>query len=254
MMREANFVTVFCGIETPNEAALKLIHKEQNLRQPILESIKAINDYGIEVVSGIILGLDSDTPETGRQIVDFVHESKLPMLTINLLQALPKTPLWRRLEVANRIVERPGGDHESNVEFLLPYETVSRMWRESVQEVYAPEAIYERFGYQMDHVFPRRKRLPTTRARLNLSNVERGLSILARVFYHVGLCSDYRAVFWKHAYKAVRKLDLEGLIHAAAVSHHMILFARECVNGEAEKTFYGFSEPAAASRALQNAR
>src|SRR5687768_17821007 len=46
----------------------------------------------------IIIGLDTDTPQTADHIIEFVHASNIPVLTINILYALPKTPLWRRLE------------------------------------------------------------------------------------------------------------------------------------------------------------
>jgi len=42
LMREAGFITVFCGIETPEPAALHAISKDQNLRMPILESVEKI--------------------------------------------------------------------------------------------------------------------------------------------------------------------------------------------------------------------
>ena len=42
-------------------------------------------------------------------------ESRIPLLTINLLQALPKTPLWDRLERENRLNHDESRD--SNVEF-----------------------------------------------------------------------------------------------------------------------------------------
>ncbi|HYF49133.1 MAG TPA: radical SAM protein, partial [Planctomycetota bacterium] len=57
LMKEAYFCTVFCGIETPEEDSLKFIQKTQNLRKPLLESIRTLNSYGMEVVSGIIVGL-----------------------------------------------------------------------------------------------------------------------------------------------------------------------------------------------------
>ena len=66
-MREAFFVTIFCGIETPDPDALKAMHKDHNMMVPILEGIRTINSYGMEVVSGIIMGLDTDKPETGRR-------------------------------------------------------------------------------------------------------------------------------------------------------------------------------------------
>lgn len=238
LMKEAFFCTVFCGIETPEEEALEFIHKEQNLRRPLMDSINTLNSYGMEVVSGIIMGLDTDTPDTGERVSKFIKESNIPMLTINMLHALPKTPLWRRLEQANRIIKSPG-NRESNVDFLLPYQTVADMWLKCVSEAYTPEAIYERFEYQIKNVYPKRKQIPPTKARVNLPNILRGLSILARIFWHVGVCSDYRKRFWKMALPTLKKLDIEGCIHTAVVSHHMILFARECISGEAEKCFYG---------------
>ena len=73
-MREAFFVTVFCGIETPDPDALKAMHKDHNMMVPILEGIHTINSYGMEVVSGIIMGLDTDKPETGDALLAFVDE------------------------------------------------------------------------------------------------------------------------------------------------------------------------------------
>ena len=55
---------VFCGVETVEPDALRAMSKGQNLRTPILQSVDTINRYGIEVAAGIILGLDTDTPET----------------------------------------------------------------------------------------------------------------------------------------------------------------------------------------------
>src|ERR1700761_6416631 len=121
-MREAAFVTIFCGIETPDPDALKAMHKDHNMMVPILEGVQTINAHGMEVVSGIITGLDPDKPGTPDALLSFVEESKIPLLTINLLQALPKTPLWDRLEREQRLVHDE--DLDSNVKFLMPYDEV----------------------------------------------------------------------------------------------------------------------------------
>ncbi len=122
MMREASFYAVFCGIETPELGALDAMGKGHNHAMPILDAIRTINGYGIEVVSGIILGLDTDTAATGRNLIDFIERSRIPLLTINLLQALPKTPLWDRLQAAGRL--DLSGERDSNVVFARPYEAV----------------------------------------------------------------------------------------------------------------------------------
>ena len=106
LMKEANFVGMFVGIETPEADALDAIKKGHNNAVPMLESIKTLNRYGIEITSGIILGLDSETADTEQRLSDFIELSQIPMLTINLLQALPKTPLWDRLARDGRLARR----------------------------------------------------------------------------------------------------------------------------------------------------
>ena len=64
LMREASFTQVFLGIESPSESALRLMGKTQNLRRPLLDAVATINAHGIEVVGGIILGLDTDDRST----------------------------------------------------------------------------------------------------------------------------------------------------------------------------------------------
>ena len=108
LMREAAFVGIFVGIETPEADALTAMRKGQNNSLPMMDAIGTLNDYGLEVISGIILGLDTDSDDTETRLKDFIDLSNIPTLTINLLQALPKTPLWDRLKKAGRLNERSG--------------------------------------------------------------------------------------------------------------------------------------------------
>jgi radical SAM superfamily enzyme YgiQ (UPF0313 family) len=237
LMREAGFITVFCGIETPEPEALHAISKDQNLRMPILDSVQRINSYGLEVVSGIILGLDTDKPDTADRLIEFIHASRIPMLTINILYALPKTPLWRRLEAEGRL--RPDDPaRESNVEFELPYETVLAMWRRCIMAAYEPEAVYERFTYNIANTFARRKKYPVNAQRASWANVRMGIGILARLIWRVGVLSDYRRTFWRLAWPTLKAGDIEPLIHTAIVSHHLIQFTRDCLQGVGESSFY----------------
>ena len=93
LMREAKFETVFCGIETPEPEALRAMSKAHNMMMPLLESVEILNSYGLEVVSGIIMGLDTDTPDTPQAIMDFAEVSNIPIMTVNILYALPNTAL-----------------------------------------------------------------------------------------------------------------------------------------------------------------
>jgi radical SAM superfamily enzyme YgiQ (UPF0313 family) len=236
MMREAYFGTVFCGIETPEPDALQAISKQHNLSMPILEAVKILNDYGLEVVSGIILGFDTDTPKTVDNILEFIRISKIPMLTINLLYALPKTALWDRLEKEGRIVSDE--NRESNIKFLMPYEEVVRMWKKCISTAYHPEFLYERFAYNALHTFPNRIQVPNSPARTSPQNIIKGLTILANLIIRVGLFSHYRKTFWKMAWPALKKGKIQTLIHIALVSHHLIQFTADCTLGEESASFY----------------
>jgi hopanoid C-2 methylase len=246
LMREAGFITVFCGIETPEPQALRFMSKDQNLRMPILEAVERINAHGLEVVSGIILGLDTDTSQTADHIIEFIRESRIPLLTINVLYALPKTPLWRRLESEGRLVPEAG--RESNVDFRLPYDTVIDMWRRCITAAYEPEAVYARFAHQVAYTYPRRLDYPSNAQRASWGNVRMGLGILARLLWRVGTVGHYRRTFWRMAWPTLKAGRIEALIHVAVVSHHLIEFTGDCVRGLGESSFYapGTEAPAQA--------
>jgi radical SAM superfamily enzyme YgiQ (UPF0313 family) len=236
MMREACFYSVFCGIETPETGALDAMRKSHNRVMPLLEAVATINGYGMEVVSGIILGLDTDTASTGASLTEFIDRSHIPVLTINLLQALPKTPLWERLAMAGRLNSDP--QRESNVVFIRPYGEVLDTWRAAIRHAYSAEALFARYEWNLRRTYPNRRAVPLTRARLNPRNLRRGVTLLAKIVYRVGLRGDYRRIFWRFAGKALRAGRIAELIGAALVAHHMIRFARECTEGTQNAAFY----------------
>jgi radical SAM superfamily enzyme YgiQ (UPF0313 family) len=248
LMREANFNTVFCGIETTEETALEAIAKEHNMMVPIVEAVETLNRYGMEVVSGIILGLDTDTPESGARLLEFIERSQIPMLTINLLQALPRTPLWDRLKREQRLIE---DDHsrESNVAFRMPYDQVLAMWQECMRAAYRPEALYARYEHQIRATYPHRLQVPNTPQRASWRNIRRGLIMLGRILWHVGVRGDYRRVFWKFALARIKRGQLEYLIMVGLIAHHLILFAREAASGRRNASHYDFRPRQALSRA-----
>ena len=237
LMREAGFVTIFCGIETPEPHALRAMAKDQNLRLPVLDAVQRINRHGMEVVSGIILGLDTDDEGTADRIVEFIRVSNIPVLTINILYALPKTPLWRRLAREGRLLTEDA-DRQSNIRFRLPYDTVVAMWRRCITSAYEPDALYARFAYNQRHTSPNRKPFPTSPQRASWRNMVMGFALLGRVFWRIGVRSHYRGTFWRMAATALRAGRIEELLHVAIVSHHLIEFTRDCLRGQGESSFY----------------
>ena len=236
LMREAAFDAIFCGIETPDPEALIQIDKGHNMVMPILDAVKIINDHGIQVVSGIILGLDSDSPASGRKILDFIETSRIPMLTINLLQALPQTPLWDRLEKVGRIDERE--DRESNVRFLMPYDDVLGMWRECMEKAYRPEVLFRRYRHQLRATWPNRIKKPLSPQRTNKTMIKKGMTILGKLLWHVGVKGSYRRTFWRFALPLLVRGKVEALLNYCLPAHHLIVFAREACAGRGNASHY----------------
>jgi hypothetical protein len=109
-MREANFTTIFIGIESPRKASLQETRKTQNLRENILESVHRIQRAGIEVMAGMIVGFDADDPSIFDEHFRFIQEARIPVSMTGMLNAPPKTPLHQRLKQAGRLLAESVGD------------------------------------------------------------------------------------------------------------------------------------------------
>jgi radical SAM superfamily enzyme YgiQ (UPF0313 family) len=235
MMRAARFEAVFVGIETPELEALKAMHKEHNASLPMMEAIRTLNSYGLEVASGIILGLDSDTVDTEAHLKDFIDRSQIPMLTMNLLQALPQTPLWDRLARDGRLIEN--STRESNVCFLRPYDEVVAAWRRCIAHAYDPQRLYARFIHQLDATYANRLIRPGS-GRTTRSHLKRGATLLFNLLFRIGLFADYRQPFWRMAREALKRGQVESLFTIGFVSYHLIEFSREALRGDQNAAFY----------------
>ena len=228
LMRDAGFNVVFCGIETPEPAAL--VSEGPNLachprrgRQVTL---------GLES-SRIILGLTDTRPRlissSGPRSRCHDHTSRTPKTAVG--------PLAKE----GRILA--DGGRESNVVFRLPEETVLAMWRRCIAAAYAPEAIYRRFAHNLAHTFAKRPAYPRSRHRASWRNTVSGLALLGRIVWRIGVRGDYRGTFWRVAGPALRAGQIEEMIQAAVVSHHLIEFTRQCLRGAQEASFYAPSLP-----------
>ncbi|MCB1742398.1 MAG: radical SAM protein [Gammaproteobacteria bacterium] len=103
LFKAAHFGWVFIGIESPDEASLLEAGKTQNTRTNVLEAIQRIYAHGIDVLGGFIVGFDADTLETFKRQERFILDAGVQVAMVGLLTALPRTPLWERLEREGRL-------------------------------------------------------------------------------------------------------------------------------------------------------
>lgn len=116
LFREANFKWVFVGIESPDTESLKETKKFQNTREDILTSVRKIYSYGIEIYGGFIVGFDNDTTAVFDKQFNFIQASGIQSAMIGLLTAIPKTPLYERLEKEGRLIPWEKGADNTKLE------------------------------------------------------------------------------------------------------------------------------------------
>ena len=121
MMHDARFESVFLGIETPDEGSLETARKVQNTRNPLDAAVDRITANGLRVMAGFIIGFDGEKSGAGDRIVDFVTRTGIPAAMMGMLQALPKTALWARLEKEGRLIQNEDAAKGVNQTNLLNF-------------------------------------------------------------------------------------------------------------------------------------
>src|SRR5712692_2825516 len=145
-MRDAGFRRVFLGIETPVEESLKEAQKSQN-RGNLLESVKKIQSYGMEVMAGFIVGFDNDPADIFERQIDFIRKSAIPLAMVGLLNALPDTQLWKRLEREGRLLGEASGNNTTCSLNFVPKMDAARLvagYQSIMRTIYNPKEYYQR--------------------------------------------------------------------------------------------------------------
>lgn len=105
LMVAANITAVFIGIETPNEESLRETKKYQNVRKggTIVDRVRKVQDSGLEVWCGMIVGFDHDDARIFKAQSDFMRQTDIMHAMVGMLSAIPKTPLHARLKNEGRL-------------------------------------------------------------------------------------------------------------------------------------------------------
>jgi len=144
-----------------------------------------------------------------------------------------------------------------------PYEPRHRRRILCISPRYAPSFgtfhhSYPLFGGRirayLAHTFSKRPAYPRNPQRASMRNAVSGLALLGRIVWRVGVRGDYRRTFWRVTRQALRRGQIEELIQAAVVSHHLIEFTRQCLRGAHEASFYAPRVPAAPPTPVQPLR
>jgi radical SAM superfamily enzyme YgiQ (UPF0313 family) len=198
MMREAHFTRVFLGIETPVTESLKETTKFQNLRQDLLQSVKLIQSYGIEVMAGFIVGFDNDPPNVFERQIQFIRDAAIPLSMVGLLTALPNTQLWRRLKTEGRLLKQSLGSNTLlDLNFIPKMDTQQLVdgYKRILQTIYNPKEYFERASAFLSQLGE------AAHSPVVFSDIV----ALVRSLWRQGLLYDYRKEYWKFLAQTIRR-------------------------------------------------
>lgn len=216
-MREAGFRRVFLGIETPVEESLHEAQKSQN-RGNLLESVSRIQSYGIEVMAGFIVGFDNDPDDIFERQINFIRDSAIPLAMVGLLNALPDTQLWKRLEREGRLLgEASGNNTVCTVNFVTKMD-VNRLvsgYQSIMRTIYRPRDFYER---ALDSLRRTANSFPEP---TNYSGM-RAVASFTKIALTLGILDSERKEFWRFFLKAVtrHRSRIADSLRFAAMGYH----------------------------------
>ena len=215
LMREAHFTRVFLGIETPVAESLKETTKFQNLRKDLLESVKAIQSHGIEVMAGFIVGFDNDPPDVFERQIQFIREAAIPLSMVGLLTARPNTQLWRRLKSEGRLLKDSLGSNTLVDLNFMPKMDVQELvngYRQILSTIYNPAEYFARASTFLSHLGS------AARAPIAASDV----LAVCRSLWRQGVVANYRQDYWKFLAQTIRRRrqHLDKALTLAIMGHH----------------------------------
>jgi len=221
-MRTAGFRQVFIGIETPVVESLKEAQKGQNTRRDLIDSVRKVQSYGMEVLAGFIVGFDNDPDDIFELQMNFIRESAIPVAMVGLLAAIPDTQLWRRLEREGRLmgVEEHTGSNTDCVLNFVPKMDASRLiegYKSILRNIYSPREYYARSLDSLGRVM--RDGAP----QIGESGLKReDITAFARIILALGVRDRSRGEFWRFMGRVVseHRDKIEDGLMLAALGYH----------------------------------
>ena len=228
-MVRANFMYVFIGIETPSKEALKESGKFQNLRKDNVQQIRVIQQSGLWVMGGFIVGFDSDDETIFERQREFIERTAIPWAMVGVLMAPPTTALFDRMRREGRLIE----DSESLTNFsppnfrtVLPLPVLLRGLGELLAGLYAPESYFKRSLRSLEAWRPsaaqRPPRLPWAYQ----------IRLFCLSMWKQGVRSDYRLAYWRFLSTLVWRWSRQPArmwlgFMALLSAHHFVNYARQ---------------------------
>lgn len=237
LLYRANFRSVFIGIETPRVASLRETKKFQNTLGDCLDAkLARIQNAGLDISAGFIVGFDNDDRSIFEDQFRFIQDNGILLAMVGMLTAVPKTPLFERLEKEDRLCLN---NVNCNIvpKQMTPAELQEGYWN-LLKRLYAPQAFFDRYFriYQYPE-FRRRRGEIVCKANENrrMRAFVYGVILTGRLLWTLfqdGSLKNVGAVYWRNYFEHRRRYQ-RGVFGFAqfmnrCVTHwHFYKFTRE---------------------------
>jgi radical SAM superfamily enzyme YgiQ (UPF0313 family) len=228
-MVAANFMYVFIGIETPSSEALKESRKFQNLRSNNVDQVRIIQEAGLWVLAGFIVGFDSDDETIFERQREFIELTNITWAMAGVLQAPPTTALYDRMKLEGRLIENSEAitnfsppNFETNLEPTVLLRGLSTL----LFGLYEAKPFFNRALRSLEVWKPRATQVPPELP------MAYNLKVLARSMWTQGMRSSYKREYWGFLYKLIRGFAKEPAkiwlgFTVLLSAHHFLIYSRE---------------------------
>jgi radical SAM superfamily enzyme YgiQ (UPF0313 family) len=256
LMTAANFSYVFLGVETPEPDILRAAGKFQNLRSPLGESLATINANGLNLIASFIIGFDGEQSGTADRIQRFVEEYSIPAVMINVLEPLPHTKLWDRLEKEGRLLhgQTRVDSYSTGLNYVptRPQEEILAEFVQTIDRLYEPTAYLARVYRSFLKMRPTRRALASqgrpkmahraspsqTLSTHALISGGRELLALAKLIWRQGIQPAYRWQFWRQILGIYRHNPsrIRSFVLACALGENLFALRRDILDKWSSQT------------------
>lgn len=230
LMVAAGFVRVFIGIESPNEGSLSECNKVQNKNRDLVTAVKKIQNSGLEVMGGFIIGFDSDPLSIFKTQINFIQKSGIVTAMVGLLNAPRGTRLYERLKKEKRLLNASSGD---NTDFSLNFiprmdkDTLVNGYMQVLNTIYSPRQYYDRAKTFLNEYRPPKRKLIS---HLKLYQVFGGINIVWTLGFKDKGCWQYWKFLISNFFKNPRSVPIS--IELAVYGYHFRKVAEQYIKGQ----------------------
>ena len=226
LMVEAAFDCVFVGIETVDPDSLAECKKAQNTKRDLMECVKRIQEYGMQVQGGFILGFDNDKPSIFSKMSSFIQNSGIVTAMVGLLNAPRGTKLFERMQQEGRLLnDFSGSNTDVNFKTKMDLSDLRDGYNSVVSSLYSPKNFYKRVKIYLENY------RPSVRKRKFGFDDIRYLGAFFKACFLLGVKCKGRKEYWKLLGWSIRK---KSEVFAAAVKFSIYGYHfRKCLKGTA---------------------